>query len=74
MRQNNANHSIYCHSSYGPIFGLNDLQICNAANTTPVSCSNLGYSYQHPQPHQGQSYLSGSNQYKLSEIEVYQKE
>ena len=45
--------------------------ICNAANTTPGSYSNLGHSYQHPQPHQGQSYLAGSYQFQLSEIEIY---
>jgi len=34
----------------------------------------LGFSYEHPQPDQGESYLAGSDELKLSEIEVYQKE
>jgi hypothetical protein len=75
IRQINTTKSILCCSSYGPTFGGgNDIYICNAANTTAGSCSNLGVSYQHPQPHQGHSYLAGSYQFQLSEIEVYQKE
>jgi len=75
MRQINTNKSIVCHSSYGPIFGGgNDLHICNNANTTADSHSYLGHSYEHPQPIQGHSYLAGSHQFQLSEIEVYQKE
>jgi hypothetical protein len=74
MRQIKTDFSIYCNSGYGPTFGLNDILICNNANTTAGSLSNLGYSYQHPQPSQGQSYLAGSYQFQLSEIEVYQKE
>jgi hypothetical protein len=73
MRQINRTKSIYCHSSYGPIFGNNDLRICNNANTKAISISNLGYSYQHPQPTQGQFYLAGSNPFQVSEIEIYKK-
>ena len=74
INQINTNCSIFCFSEYGPIFGNDDIRICNNANTTAGSHSKLGESYQHPQPSQGQSYLSGSNKFKLSEIEVYKKE
>jgi hypothetical protein len=47
---------------------------CDSANTTAGSYSNLGFSYQHPQPNQGHSYLAGSDKFQLSEIEVYKKE
>jgi hypothetical protein len=58
MRQNSTNQSIYCRPDTGPIFGGgNDIRICGYANTTAESYSNLGYSYQHPQPSQGQSGL-----------------
>jgi hypothetical protein len=67
-------YSIYCHSSYGPTFGGGDIQIGNNANTTSGSYSNLGNTFQHPQPSQGQSYLAGSHPFQLSEIEVYKKE
>jgi hypothetical protein len=73
MRQLNTIKSILCHSGYGPTFGLNDIYICDFANSTVGSYSNLGSSYQHPQPSQGQSYLAGSYHFQLSEIEVYQK-
>ena len=76
IRQINTTKSIYCNSEYGPIFGGgNDIRIANNANTTMGSYSNLSHSYyQHPQPSQGNSYLAGSYQFNLSEIEVYQKE
>ena len=74
MRPINTTMSIFCFSEYGPIFGNDDIHIGNNANTTAGSYSKLGDSYQHPQPSQGNSYLSGSNKFKLSEIEVYKKE
>jgi hypothetical protein len=73
IRQNNTQYSIYCRSDYGPIFGNDDICIANYANTTKGSYSNLGRSYEHPQPSQGQSYLAGSHSFQLSEIEVYEK-
>jgi hypothetical protein len=58
MRQINTNESIICHPSCGPTFGGgHDLHICDSANTTVGSYSMLGYSYQNPQPSQGQSFL-----------------
>jgi hypothetical protein len=74
MKQINTNQSIYCFSDCGPVFGYNDFYICDFANTTVDSGSELGNSYQHPQPNQGDSYLAGSSPFQLSEIEVYQKE
>jgi len=75
MRQIDTTSSIYCHSSYGPSFGIShDIYICSAANTRLGSHSKLGHSYEHPQPSQGHSYLAGSEYFQLSEIEVYQKE
>ena len=75
MRQINTTKSIFCNSGYGPTFGSGyDICICNNANTRAGSYSKLGVSYQHPQPEQGHSYLAGSDEFQLTEIEVYQKE
>jgi hypothetical protein len=74
MGQIDTRFSIYCDSGYGPIFGRNDIHICNNANTTKGSHSCLGSAYQYPQPNQGDSYLAGNCNFQLSEIEVYQKE
>ncbi len=49
-----------------------DLQIRDSANRTS-NYLNLGHSYHHPQPSQGKSFLAGSDEFKLSEIEVYSK-
>jgi len=70
-------HAIYCHSSSGPTFGR-DLCIANNANTTMDSWSNLGFIYKHPQYDEGtneaKSFLAGSYNFQLNEIEVFQKE
>jgi hypothetical protein len=74
IKQTNVKNSIFCDLFEGPIFGNNDILICHDADTTMDSCSDLGRSYEHPQPSQGKSYLAGSYHFRLSEIEVYQKE
>ena len=71
MRQFTTTYSIYYHSGYGD---GHDIRICDAATTKESCYSDLGVSYEHPQPSQGQSYLAGSSPFLLSEIEVYQKE
>ncbi len=74
-KQFNPNNSIYFSSCFGPIFGYSDIYIYNnEANTTPGGSSHLGRSYEHPQPDQGESFQAGSNQFQLSEIEVYRKD
>jgi hypothetical protein len=61
MRQLNANCSIYFNSGYGPTFGAgHDIYVCDNANVRAGSYTNLGHSYEHPQPSQGLSYLAGS--------------
>ena len=68
--------AIYCSSSYGPIFGSgHDIFICNNANSSNESCSNLGPSYKHPdyvyQSNEAKTLFAGSHQFKAAEIEVF---
>ena len=74
---NRHQYAIICHSSRGPRFGA-DIIIANNANTTMDSFSNLGKIYKHPQYEDGtneaQTFLAGSFEFQLAEIEVYQKE
>ena len=69
-------YAIRCHSSFGPRFG-DDIHIADDANTTMDSYSNLGCDYKHPQYARGtnevKSFLAGSFNFRLDEIEVYQK-
>ena len=65
--------SIYQRRKFSNKKKLNDIYICDNANSTKNSYSNVGVSYEHPQPHQGLSYLAGSYQFQLSDIEVYEK-
>ena len=68
---------------FGPSFGVNyghgnDIFIASNANSNSDSLSNLGSSYKHAQyasgTNEARSFLAGSHKFKLSEIEVYQKE
>jgi hypothetical protein len=75
---NEHDEAIYCDSSYGPTFGGGcDIDIVDNANTTN-SCSYLGVSYKHPQYEEEtsevESFLAGSQEFQLDEIEVYQRE
>ena len=70
-------YGIYCISSCGPSFGK-DIHIANNSNTTIGSHSKFGITFRHPQYEYGtmkaEKFLSGSFNFQLDEIEVYQKE
>ena len=76
---NEHKYAIYCNSQYGPSFGGGcDIIIGDNSNTTVNSCSNLCCAYKHPQYEYGtneaETFLAGSFNFQLDEIEVYQKE
>ena len=76
---NQHQHAIYCNPLYGPTFGAGHaIYISSNANTTNGSHSYLGQTYIHPQiaygTNEAQTFLAGSYQFQLNEIEVYQKE
>jgi hypothetical protein len=74
---NKHQHAIFCHSECGPSF-VGGIIIKNNANTTMDSYSNLGFIYKHPQyayeTNEAESFLAGSHEFQLDQIEVYQKE
>ena len=69
--------AIHCHSQLGPSFGC-DIRIADNANTTMNSFSGLDNTYRHPQyaarSNEAKTFLAGSFNFQLDEIEVYQKE
>ena len=82
---NQHQYAIWCGTGWGPVFGEqnvddqgNELDIGNFANTLESSVAFLGSTYKHPQyaygTNEAQSFMAGSKTFKLSEIEVYQKE
>ena len=78
MNTINPAYSIACSSSSGPIFGYGiDIQI-NFNSNENLSYSNLGSVYRHPKyafgSNEAKSFLAGSHEFKLSEIEVYHVE
>ena len=79
INPNEHKYAIYCFQKYGPTFGVgHGVYISSNANKTNGSYSNLGSSYKHPQyaygTNEAKSFLAGSVNFVLSEIEVYQKE
>ncbi len=56
-------------------FGLSDLAIHHQAHKNLLSTSNLGWNYEHPKYKRGsleaQSFLAGSNNFQIKELEVY---
>ena len=78
MKCQNAHNSIYCSSTSSAVFGGgHDLYISNNSNTNTTSYSNLGHSYEHPKhkydTSEVSSFLAGSFNFKVSEIEIYYK-
>jgi len=76
--------AIYASSDYGPIFGgifsnfgSDDLLIANNANTNENSFANLGKNFKHPEhkfsSKEAKSFLAGSENFRLNEIEVFNK-
>jgi hypothetical protein len=73
---NQHEYAILCHSEFGPSFG-DDINIADNANTTMDSYSDLGHYFKHPQYEKGtneaKTFLAGSHEFQLDEIEVYEK-
>ena len=77
IKDNQHQYAIDCDPECGPSFA-NDIFISSNANTNINSFSNLGYSFKHPQyaggTFEADTFLAGSYEFQLSEIEVYKKE
>jgi hypothetical protein len=76
--------AIYASSKYGPIFGgiveccdVDDLHIADNANSNENSFANLGNNFKHLEyecySEEAESFLAGSEKFRLNEIEVYIK-
>ena len=70
-------HALYGNSNYGPIFGGNDICICNQSDTNKGSFCNFGHSYNLPEGYtfggNARDFLAGNyNQWTTTEIEVFQ--
>ena len=72
IKPNMYSNAMLHNSYYGPTFGgSHDLHIANDANNNSNSESNLGHTYELP-PGQTTTFLVGSNNFKVSDIEVFQ--
>jgi hypothetical protein len=83
MNVTDPTRAIFCYSESGPIFGgdedgdNDDLFISDNANTNEKSFANLGRNFKHPEyecsSKEAESFLAGSEFFRLNEIEVYIK-
>ena len=72
IKQDKCSSALYHIYYYGPIFGSGyDFYISKDANINSTSYSYIGYFYELP-PGQTKTFLVGSNDFKVSEIEVFQ--
>ena len=71
LKTRQKQYAIFCHSSYGPVFGGGaDLHISNDENTATSSCSNLGETYE-CSPGQQRTFFTGSARFTVTDYEVF---
>jgi TLD len=73
-----TSNAIYCHESYGPCFGNDDIKIANMSNTSTESESIIGFTYGDDifeyRSEESKTFLAGSQYFTTEEIEVYCKD
>jgi hypothetical protein len=68
----NSTHTIYCGSSYGPVFGGgNDIHVVDRCNENTKSYTNLGTSYRNDTGLNGTEVFTGEQYFQVKEIEVF---
>ena len=73
-----GSYSICCGASHGPVFGGgSDIRVEDNANANSKSYSNFGSSFKHPQYVYGsveaKTFLAGTYNFQITEIEIYRK-
>jgi len=83
MKTTDSSVSIFCQPEFGPVFGHNDIEICDNAfyqiiDLKNANISRLGNTYLHPKykygTNEAMTFLAGTHIFRLSEIEVYQRQ
>ena len=73
LKSGKEGYAMYCHDSYGPTFGggnYHDLCVSNLPNSN--NCSTyLNNAYQCPAGQNANTFLTGSQTFWVSEMEVY---
>ena len=71
----NTAYAIYCHPSFGPSFGCNDIRIMSSSNSNQHNFSYFGNSYKHVDYQEGtekaKTILAGSHYFQTHGIEVF---
>lgn len=70
VRNTQRNYSAYGRASCGPVFGWSDIVICNNANENSDSYFN-GNNYTYPYDVNPQTFRTGDEKFKVSEVEVF---
>jgi hypothetical protein len=69
---NNSRSTIYCQSSYGPIFESNaDIAVYNNCNANASNFTNLGGTYANDTGIPGKHVFTGEYNFTANEIEVF---
>jgi hypothetical protein len=69
----NPTNTIFCYSSYGPLFGGGaDICVADGCNNSTSSYTNLGGSYANDTGIAGNQFFTGEGKFTVKEIEVFQ--
>jgi len=72
LNQRNNGYAVYHSGSYGPAFGGGyDIHVCDNANSNLSSYTNVGNTYECPAGQTGSTFLTGSQNFQASEVEVF---
>ncbi len=72
LRSGQNSHAMYCHSSYGPLFGSgHDLQVNGGQYSMKNGSSSLGNTYELPSA-SNNTFLAGNRSFQITEVEVFQ--
>jgi len=70
LKQNKMEEAVYHRSDYGPSFG-DDIDVFYTVNSISKSHTNVGRYYELPPGQEGDTFLTGSRYFDVSEVEVF---
>ena len=72
LKQRNKGKAVFHSVSFGPVFGGgHGIYVCDNANSNLSSYTNVGHTYVCPAGQTGHAFLTGSQYFQASEVEVF---
>eukprot|EP00957_Ditylum_brightwellii_P076546 5818355-Ditylum_brightwellii.AAC.1 len=72
LKERNNDRAVCHNGSFGPVFGWgHDICVHDNANSNSNSFTKVGHTYECPAGQTGSAFLTGSNNFRASEVEVF---